>query len=115
MSALDKIAPYYKALAAFLVPLLGSLGTALTASSDNGSEITGFEWVQAVSLALVAGGVVFGVPNKDPQARHQDESVQPPDDFTRRYEGGAFDSGLLIAVAAVVVIVAGLIFIAQAF
>jgi hypothetical protein len=113
MSALDRIAPYYKAVAGFLVPFLGSLGTALVASSDNGSEITGSEWVQALTLALVAGGVVFGIPNKDPQAQHQDESVQPPE--TRRYERGAFDSGLLIAVAAVVVIVAGLIFIAQAF
>ena len=78
MSALDKIAPYYKALAGFLVPFLGSLGTALVESSDNGSQITGSEWVQALLVGLVAGGAVFSIPNKDPQALHQDESVQPP-------------------------------------
>jgi hypothetical protein len=89
MSALEKVAPYYKALAGFLVPFLGSLATALVESSDNGSEITGSEWLQAVLVALVAGGAVFAVPNRDPQAAHQDESVQPPE---------AGESAVLLAV-----------------
>jgi hypothetical protein len=78
MSALEKVAPYYKAVAGFVVPFLGSLATALVESSDNASEITGSEWLQAVLVALVAGGAVFAVPNRDPLAQHQDESVQPP-------------------------------------
>jgi hypothetical protein len=46
--------------------------------SAGGSVITQQEWVTAALTSLVAGGAVFGVPNRDPQATHQDESVQPP-------------------------------------
>jgi hypothetical protein len=84
---MEKIAPYYKALTAFLVPFLGSLATALVQSSDNGTEVTGSEWVQALLVALVASGAVFAVPNKDPLATHQHQSVQPPDDEDFRATG----------------------------
>jgi hypothetical protein len=138
MSALTKIAPYYKAVIGLAVPFLGSVGFALTDASASGSAVTTAEWVQAVVLGLVGGGTVFSVPNKDPKGLHQEESTQPPDGLARRaaegyasgvtkhpkdpgadpeyprLEGGAFDTSILIAVAAVVVIVAGLIYIAQA-
>ena len=78
MSALDKVAPYYKAATAVAVPFLTSVGAALVESSDGGSSITTTEWVSAAVVSLVAGGAVFAVPNKDPQAEHQAESVQPP-------------------------------------
>jgi hypothetical protein len=78
MSALDKIAPYYKAATGLAVPFLGSIGFALTGASDAGSQVTTGEWVQAVVLGLVGGGAVFSIPNKDPRAQHQAESVQPP-------------------------------------
>ena len=78
MSALTKIAPYYKAVTGLAVPFLGSLGFALTDASAAGSDITSGEWVQAVVLGLVGGGTVFSIPNKDPKALHQAESVQPP-------------------------------------
>jgi hypothetical protein len=75
---MNAIAPYYKAVAALLVPFLTAIGVALTEGSDDGSAITGNEWITAIVAGLLAGGVVFAVPNKDPQATHQAESVQPP-------------------------------------
>lgn len=75
---LDKVAPYYKAVTAVVVPFLGSLGTALLEDSAGGGSITASEWIAAVVLGLVAGGAVFTVPNKDPEGEHQQESVQPP-------------------------------------
>jgi hypothetical protein len=78
MSFLVKVAPYYKAVTGLAVPFLGSVGFALTSGSDGGSAVTTGEWVQSVVLGLVGGGAVFSIPNKDPQALHQDESVQPP-------------------------------------
>lgn len=84
---LDKIAPYYKALAALLVPFLTQLGAATAPNSDGMTEITLNEWLTAIIAGLLAGGVVFAVPNKDPQATHQDESVQPPDDGVSPEDG----------------------------
>lgn len=75
---MNKIAPYYKAVAGFGIPFLGSIGVALTAASDGGTSITAGEWVGAVVVGLISGGTVWGVPNKDPEIVHQDESVQPP-------------------------------------
>lgn len=75
---MEKIAPYYKAVTGLLVPFLTSIGAALVSSSEGGSSITTNEWIAAVVVGLVAGGAVFAVPNKDPEALHQDESVQPP-------------------------------------
>lgn len=75
---MEKIAPYYKAVVAFLVPFLTQIVAALATQSDGGSSITTSEWLTALLTSLAAGGVVFAVPNKDPQAQHQDESVQPP-------------------------------------
>lgn len=75
---MDKIAPYYKAVTGVVVPFLGSIGTALLEDSAGGTSITASEWISAVVLGLVAGGAVFAVGNKDPRAKHQRESVQPP-------------------------------------
>lgn len=76
---MEKIAPYYKAVAGLLVPFLGSIGSALLEDSKGGTSITSFEWVTAIVLGLVAGTTVFSVSNKDPLAQHQRESVRPPD------------------------------------
>jgi hypothetical protein len=75
---MNSIAPYYKAGAAVVVPFLGSVIAAMQDASPGGSNITGSEWLGAVVLAIVSGGVVFGVPNRDPSGTHRDESVQPP-------------------------------------
>jgi hypothetical protein len=75
---MDAIAPYYKAVTALLVPFLTLIGAALLETSDGGSTIMTNEWISAVVAALLAGGAVFAVPNLDPGAQHQTESVQPP-------------------------------------
>lgn len=67
------LAPYAKSIVGALVAGLGSLSQAL----DDGS-VTAQEWVGVAIATLAAFGVVFGVPNKDRAATHQDESVQPP-------------------------------------
>jgi len=62
---MDKIAPYYKAVAGFLIPFLTQIAAALTARSDGGTTITQSEWLTAILTSLAAGGVVFAVPNKN--------------------------------------------------
>lgn len=75
---MDRIKPYAKAVLGFITPGAVVIGSAVTAASDGGSAITAAEWVTAAVACVVTGSLVFGVPNKDPRARHQDESVQPP-------------------------------------
>ena len=75
---MNAIAPYYKAVAAFVVPFLTAIIAALLETSDGGSKVMTNEWLTAIVAALLAGGVVFAVPNLDPNAQHQAESVQPP-------------------------------------
>lgn len=64
---------YAKSILAALVAGLGSLAQAL----DN-DAVTAQEWVNVAITTLVGLGIVYAVPNTDPQARHQDESVTPP-------------------------------------
>jgi hypothetical protein len=59
MTPLEKIAPYYKAVAALLIALLTGLITGLV---DGGLDT--IEILSAVVAMLVAGGVVFAVPNR---------------------------------------------------
>lgn len=75
---MDKLKPYAKAFAAFLVPFAGQVVAAMQDGSQGGSTITSTEWVTAVLTSLVASGAVFGIPNRDPLGVKQDESVQPP-------------------------------------
>jgi hypothetical protein len=78
----DKIKPYAKAIVAALISGLGALGTAYT-----DGEVSAQEWIAVASAFLVALGVVFGVPNKDPLGVKQDESVQPPTEPTVTSDG----------------------------
>lgn len=66
--------PYAKAILAALIAAVG--GIALGYADDS---LTKGEFWGAISLGLASGGGVFGIPNKDPRAQHQDESVQPPE------------------------------------
>ena len=70
---MSRIAPYAKALIGALVAGLGSLQQALDDSLVTSQEGTG------VAIAFLSGlALVWAIPNKDPEAEHQDESVQPP-------------------------------------
>ena len=70
---MSNIAPYMKAVVGALVAGLTALLPALADGAINATEA-----VTAVIAFLVALGAVYAIPNKDPQAEHQDESVQPP-------------------------------------
>ena len=75
---MTKIAPYWKAVVAFITPGAATIGVAVTDASAGGSAITGAEWVTAVVACLLTAGAVYTVPNRDPEGTHQDESTQPP-------------------------------------
>jgi nitrate/nitrite transporter NarK len=92
---MNKIAPYAKAVIGALVAALGALGAALTPDATGLVSVNEGEWVAVVSALLVGLLAVFAVPNKDPQAEHQDESVQPPADPTHAPQilGKAFTGG----------------------
>lgn len=69
---MSKIAPYMKALIGALIAGLASLQQSL----DDGA-VTAQEWT-GIAIATLSGlALVWAIPNKDPEARHQDESVQP--------------------------------------
>lgn len=70
---MNRVSPYFKALVASLTTGLGSLYQAL----DN-DVVTAQEWVGVAIATLGALGAVWAVPNRDPEAKHQAESVQPP-------------------------------------
>lgn len=75
---MDRIAPYWKAVVGFFTPGIITLVAAVQDGSPGGSGITEPEWIGIIAACVVTGGAVFGVGNKDPKAKHQDESVQPP-------------------------------------
>ena len=75
---LDSVKPYAKALAAFITPGVAALVAAVQDASPGRSDITGPEWVGIFATCILTSGAVYAVPNRDPRATHQDESVQPP-------------------------------------
>jgi hypothetical protein len=52
-----------KAVAAFVVPALVALGSALLAGSDGGSGVSAAEWVTVVVAGLGTSGIVYEVRN----------------------------------------------------
>jgi uncharacterized membrane protein HdeD (DUF308 family) len=87
----NAIAPYFKSVVAFIVPGIIALIAAVSDGSDNGQTITGPEWISILAACILTAAGVWGVPNRDPNATHQRESVQPPPP-PGRHEAGA--SGL---------------------
>jgi hypothetical protein len=86
---MDKIAPYAKAITSAIIAALGALGVALTPDAGGVVSVTAAEYVGIVTAFLVSSLVVWAIPNKDPNAEHQAESVQPPDDQARGILGKA--------------------------
>jgi len=60
------IAPYAKAVAAFVSSAATLLVASLLLDSDGGSAITIGEWIKISSATVVATAAVFLVPNKPP-------------------------------------------------
>lgn len=75
---MKKIAPYAKAITGAVVAGLGAVRVALNEDALGRVQITAAEWTDIASVTLVASLVVWAIPNKDPDAEHQEESVQPP-------------------------------------
>ena len=71
---MKRLAPYLKAITG---AGLSGLGAAKLALSDD--RITSAEWIVVATAAIAGLAMVWAIPNKDPMAEHQDESVQPPE------------------------------------
>jgi hypothetical protein len=68
---MSNLAPYAKTV----VAILGAVLTAVLTQFPDNEAVQ--QWGPIVS-ALLTALTVYAVPNKDPEASHQDESVQPP-------------------------------------
>lgn len=60
---LRKIAPYWKAVAAFLAPAAGQLVFYVQADSAGGSSITTSEWIALVAISVSTSGAVYAKGN----------------------------------------------------
>lgn len=70
---MEKIAPYYKAVAGALVAFL----SALVAALNSGDHISPQEWVTAVIALVVGAGAVFAIPNEHPINKPPSEDLVP--------------------------------------
>lgn len=61
---MEALAPYWKAVMAFLAPAAVVVIASVTEVSDGGTAITGSEWITALATAVVTAGGVYAVPNR---------------------------------------------------
>jgi len=61
---MNALAPYFKALVAFIAPGAVVLTSAVQANSVGGELITSGEWVTAICATIITGAAVYAVPNK---------------------------------------------------
>jgi len=61
---MNSLAPYFKALVAFIAPGAVVLTSAVAEASAGGELITGGEWVTAICATIITGAAVYAVPNK---------------------------------------------------
>jgi uncharacterized membrane protein HdeD (DUF308 family) len=107
----NAIAPYLKAVVGFIVPGIIALIAAVSDGSDNGQTITGPEWIGIAAACILTSAGVWGVPNRDPNATHQRESVQPPPPPGRNEAGrGSLDTlGYVLAAIGIILILLDLL------
>lgn len=60
---LEKIAPYWKAVVAFVAPGATIVIASVLEGSDGGTIITAAEWITAACTCLVTAATVYAVPN----------------------------------------------------
>lgn len=82
---MTNLAQYWKAVLAFIVPGVVTLGSAITAGSDGGNRITSTEWLTAAFACVLTAGAVYGKANADPDNRLAVAKVFPATD-TDRYD-----------------------------
>ena len=61
---MNKFAPYYKAVVAFIAPGAVVLTAAVQDASPAGEAITAGEWITALCACVITGAGVYGTPNK---------------------------------------------------
>lgn len=90
---MNALAPYMKAVLAFITPAAITLIASLTAGSDGGTAITGSEWITALCNCIITAGAVYAVPNALTAAQRQQavaaarrQDLDPPE---HRAEGPA--------------------------
>jgi uncharacterized membrane protein HdeD (DUF308 family) len=106
----NAIAPYLKAVVGFIVPGIIALIAAVSDGSDNGQTITGPEWIGIAAACILTSAGVWGVPNRDPNATHQRESVQPPPPGRHEAGRGSLDTlGFFLAALGIILILVDLL------
>jgi len=60
---LEKFAPYWKAIVAFLAPGLVALGAAVQAGSPGDEFVTAAEWIAIAIAMFTTAGLVYAAPN----------------------------------------------------
>lgn len=60
---MGNIAPYYKAVVAFITPGVVALVAAVTDASPAGAHVTGPEWIGIAAACILSGGVTYAIPN----------------------------------------------------
>lgn len=61
---MNTIAPYFKAVVAFIAPGAVVLTSAVTDASAGGAAITPGEWVTAACATVITAAGVYAVPNR---------------------------------------------------
>jgi hypothetical protein len=61
---MEAIAPYWKAVCAFLAPAMTIVIASVLEGSDGGTRVTGSEWLTAAATAVLTAGTVYTVRNK---------------------------------------------------
>lgn len=62
---MHKLAPYWKAVVAFVAPGAVVLTASVQDASAGGEAITAGEWVTAACACIITGAGVYGVRNRD--------------------------------------------------
>lgn len=61
---MEHVAPYFKAVVAFVAPAAILITSAVTEASAGGEAITSGEWITAACATIITAAGVYAVPNK---------------------------------------------------
>lgn len=61
---MNALAPYMKAVLAFITPAAVTIVASITEASDGGTRITSSEWITALCNCIITATAVYAVPNR---------------------------------------------------
>lgn len=70
---MDKIAPYFKAVVAFIAPAAVIITSAVLPGSAGDEAITAGEWITALCATIITSAGVYTVPNAQRAAASRHE------------------------------------------